>query len=79
MFLPKQKTQMTQNQAVATEVILLEAERQLASVQEAFQIALEAASQLLELGVPGVRNRHNLLTWAHLALTVETLKKELKC
>jgi hypothetical protein len=69
---------MTQNETVASEVILLEAERQLASVQEAFAIAIEAAGQLLELGVPAIRNRHNLLTWAHLALTVETLKKELK-
>lgn len=70
---------MTQNETVATEVILLEAERQLASVQEAFEIALEAAGQLLELGVPAVRNRQNLLDWAHLGLTIETLKKELKC
>ena len=70
---------MTQNETVATEVILLEAERQLASVQEAFAIAVEAAGQLLELGVPAVRNRQNLLDWAHLELTIETLKKELKC
>jgi len=69
---------MTQNETVATEVILLEAERQLASVQEAFEIALEAAIQLLELGVPGVRNRQNLLAWSHLGLTIETLKRELK-
>jgi len=70
---------MTQNETVASEVILLEAERQLASVQEAFAIAVEAAGQLLELGVPGVRNRQNLLAWSHLGLTIETLKRELKC
>jgi len=69
---------MTQNETVATEVILLEAERQLASAHEAFEIALEAAIQLLELGVPGVRNRQNLLAWSHLGLTIETLKRELK-
>ena len=69
---------MNKDETVATEVILLEAERQLASAHEAFEIALEAASQLLELGVPGVRNRQNLLAWSHLGLTIETLKRELK-
>jgi len=69
---------MTQNETVATEVILLEAERQLASTHEAFEIALEAAIQLLELGVPAIRNRQNLLAWSHLGLTIETLRKELK-
>jgi len=69
---------MTQNETVATEVIHLEAERQLASVQEAFAIAVEAAGQLLELGVPAIRNRQNLLAWSHLGLTIETLRKELK-
>jgi hypothetical protein len=69
---------MTQNETVATEVILLEAERQLASVQEAFRIAVEAATQLLEMGAPEVRNRQNLLEWSHLGLTIDTLRKELK-
>ena len=69
---------MNKDETVATEVILLEAERQLASAHEAFEIALEAAIQLLELGVPGVRNRQNLLAWSHLGLTIETLRKELK-
>ena len=69
---------MTQNETVATEVILLEAERQLASVQEAFRIAVEAATQLLEMGAPEVRNRQNLLEWSQLGLTIDTLRKELK-
>jgi hypothetical protein len=69
---------MNKNETVATEVILLEAERQLTSMQEAFEIAIEAAIQLLELGVPAIRNRQNLLAWSHLGLTIETLRKELK-
>ena len=47
-------------------------------LEEALLIAIEAASQLFDLGVPGVRNRKNLLTWSHLAVTVHALRKELK-
>ncbi len=48
-----------------------------ADLKEAFTIAVEAASELLRIGDPKIRNRQSMMTWSQLSVAVDMLKKEL--
>ena len=49
---------------------------EIADLQEALSIALEALKEALRIGAPQVRNRQNLLSWSHLEVTASALMAE---
>ena len=49
---------------------------EIADLNEALSIALEALREALRIGAPQVRNRQNLLSWSHLEVTANALMAE---
>jgi transcriptional regulator NrdR family protein len=49
-----------------------------ADLKEAFTIAVEAASELLRIGDPKIRNRQSMMTWSQLSVAVDMLKREVQ-
>ena len=51
-------------------------DEEIADLQEALMIAIEALKEALKIGAPQVRNRQSLLSWSHLEVTANALMSE---
>jgi hypothetical protein len=49
---------------------------EIADLQEALSIAVEALNEALKIGAPQVRSRQTLLSWSHLSVTANALMSE---
>ena len=51
-------------------------DEEIADLQEALSIALEALKEALKIGAPEVRTRQKILSWSHLQVTLNALMSE---